>query len=130
MRALSVQQPWAWAILAGHKPVENRSWRTNYRGTLVIHAAQGKRSDASGRDHIAGLGKMVPAELARGVILGTVELVDCLSTSEALERFGPDWVDGPWCWVLEKPRLLREPIPCRGKLSLFTVADLAEELFA
>ena len=41
MKALSIQQPWAWAIVNGFKPVENRTWRTNYTGPLLIHA--GKR---------------------------------------------------------------------------------------
>lgn len=33
-RVLSIQQPWAWAIAAGHKRVENRSWSTRYRGVV------------------------------------------------------------------------------------------------
>jgi ASCH domain len=33
--ALSVRQPWAWAIVSGYKDVENRSWPTNYRGTYL-----------------------------------------------------------------------------------------------
>lgn len=37
---LSVQQPWAWAILAGRKPVENRTWLTRHRGLLAIHASR------------------------------------------------------------------------------------------
>jgi ASCH domain len=40
MKALSVRQPWAWLIIAGHKDVENRSWTTTYRGPLLIHAAR------------------------------------------------------------------------------------------
>jgi hypothetical protein len=39
MKALTVRQPWAWAIARGHKPIENRSWTTSYRGPLAIHAA-------------------------------------------------------------------------------------------
>lgn len=35
MKALSVQQPWAWAIFNG-KPVENRTWPTGYRGQLGV----------------------------------------------------------------------------------------------
>jgi hypothetical protein len=46
--ALSVRQPWAWAIVSGYKDVENRSWPTNYRGTLFIHA--GQRLDRAGLD--------------------------------------------------------------------------------
>jgi hypothetical protein len=40
MRAITVRNPWAWAIAAGFKPVENRSQNANYRGPLAIHAGQ------------------------------------------------------------------------------------------
>ncbi|HHY88739.1 MAG TPA: ASCH domain-containing protein, partial [Chloroflexi bacterium] len=43
MKALSVRQPWAWLIAQGYKTVENRTWATNYRGPLLIHA--GKKPD-------------------------------------------------------------------------------------
>ena len=39
MKALTVQQPFASLICQGIKDVENRSWRTNFRGTIYIHAA-------------------------------------------------------------------------------------------
>lgn len=40
MRALTVQQPWAWAIVYGGKDVENRTRNIAgaYRGPLAIHA--------------------------------------------------------------------------------------------
>lgn len=41
MKALSLRQPWAWAILHAGKRVENRCWKTLFRGTFLIHAAQG-----------------------------------------------------------------------------------------
>lgn len=41
MKALTVRQPWAWAIAAGVKTVENRTRGTLHRGPLAIHAGQG-----------------------------------------------------------------------------------------
>jgi len=38
-RALSIRQPWAYAILHLGKDIENRPWRTNFRGPLLIHAS-------------------------------------------------------------------------------------------
>jgi hypothetical protein len=38
MRTLSIRQPWAWLIVNGHKPVENRDWATSFRGPVLIHA--------------------------------------------------------------------------------------------
>jgi hypothetical protein len=54
MRALTVRQPWAWAIFHG-KPVENRSWATKYRGDLLIHAR--KQFDLAG--YFNGLYRLV-----------------------------------------------------------------------
>lgn len=41
MKALSIRQPWAWAIVNAGKRVENRTWETRYRGPILIHAAKG-----------------------------------------------------------------------------------------
>ncbi len=46
MKALSIRQPWAWLIANGYKDIENRSWRTNFRGEFLIHA--GKKFDSAG----------------------------------------------------------------------------------
>ena len=40
MKAISIRQPFASLIVAGVKDIENRSWPTNYRGPVLIHAAQ------------------------------------------------------------------------------------------
>lgn len=40
MKALSIRQPWAWAILNADKDIENRDWRTNFRGRIAVHAAK------------------------------------------------------------------------------------------
>lgn len=45
MRAITVQQPWAWAIAERHKPIENRGQNVTYRGEVAIHAGL-KLSDA------------------------------------------------------------------------------------
>lgn len=43
-RGLTVVEPWAWAIAAGHKSVENRTWSTPFRGRFAIHSSAGRRS--------------------------------------------------------------------------------------
>jgi hypothetical protein len=50
-RGISINEPWAWAIVAGPdpaagrgwKPIENRTWPTAYRGPVAIHASTAKR---------------------------------------------------------------------------------------
>lgn len=117
MKALSIRQPWAWAIMSGQKTIENRTWRTTYRGALLIHA--GRTFDRDGLDHL----RDVPELLQLGALLGTVRLVDCLPIRDAPKI---DHAHGPWCWILESPHAFAAPILYRGQLGLFDV-DLAIE---
>jgi hypothetical protein len=50
-------------------------------------------------------------------IIGVCEIVDCIRLEDLaeLDRFA----EGPWCWVLDRARLLDEPIACPGRLSLW-----------
>ena len=43
MKAISIKQPWASLIAHGIKDIENRTWRTNYRGRVLIHAGASKK---------------------------------------------------------------------------------------
>ena len=120
MKVLSVRQPYAWAILHAGKLTENRSWRTTYRGPLLIHASM--RPDPDGRAFIARLGIDVPEDLPAGVILGSVRLVDVVDDS-----------DSPWAepgqrhWQLEDPQPWPVPVVAKGDLGLwdFETAEAA-----
>jgi hypothetical protein len=110
--ALSVRRPWAWAIVSGYKDVENRSWPTDYRGTLLIHA--GQRVDRAGLDRLDLLGHAYPEDLTVGALVGTVEVVDCIPDSDS------EWAEpGAWHWVLSRPTEFKTPIACLGRLKLF-----------
>jgi len=118
MKVLSVRQPWAWLIMQAGKDIENRSWATNYRGPLAIHAA--RRYDDMPSVHTAlrrmcraGVTVPEPDELTYGAIIGVVDLVDCVQGIKSPWAF-----KGHWHWVLENPRPV-EPIPLRGQLGLF-----------
>lgn len=81
VKAISVRQPWAWAIVHGGKDVENRIWRPNYRGPLLIHASSNMtRLDyevgATFCRREAGLLVPEPGELERGGIVGAARAVD------------------------------------------------------
>jgi ASCH domain-containing protein len=114
---LSIMQPWAWAIVHGYKPVENRSWRSHHRGRLLIHA--GKQIDADGFDIIARLlpdGIALPPKdmLPRGGVVGEARMTDCVT-------FHPSpWFFGRYGFVFTDAAPL--PLyPCRGNLGFFQV---------
>jgi hypothetical protein len=39
LKILSIRHPWAYLIANGDKDIENRMWRTKYRGPFLIHAS-------------------------------------------------------------------------------------------
>lgn len=141
MIALSVRQPWAWLIVrpdltdavrraaafeSGEiKDIENRCWPTRLRGRILVHAAKGMTRDEyeDGTDPLFAFGGPVielPArhELQRGGIVGSVEIVDCVTASDSL------WFRGTFGFVLRdaKPLPFR---PYRGQLGFFDVPEVA-----
>jgi hypothetical protein len=110
MKALSVQQPWAWAIVHGGKDIENRTWKTHQRGIVAMHASGKVPRNAK----LPRRSKMPQSdELLCGAILGVVEIMDVVSSHRS------KWFEGPWGFVLANPRPLARPIPCKGKLGLW-----------
>ena len=98
MKALSIKQPWAWAILHAGKDVENRTWATTMRGGILVHASKGV--DESGFSFIRKLGVLnipAPNQLPTGGIVGYVEITDCVEAN-----CGP-WFQGPFGLVLKNP---------------------------
>jgi hypothetical protein len=132
MRCMSILQPWSGTILSGTKLVENRSWHRFFPEPFdcLIHA--GKRYDTEAEDFIRdvclGLGVSPPdfdrCRRERGAILGVARFVECTRPMLVPIRQLP-WAFGPWCFVLERPRIFAEPIPYRGELGFFDVPDEA-----
>lgn len=119
VKALTIKQPWAWAIAAGIKRVENRSWRTNYRGWLAIHAAVRRGYATAGRRMLEELGHAVPKrdELIYSAIVAVARVADCVPASDLSDD---PLAFGPWCWVLDDLQRLETPFACPGRLSLWT----------
>lgn len=122
--ALSVRQPWAWAIIdpVARKDIENRSWQAvnhglRQRGRIAVHASKGMTRDEyeDACEWIAKVcGVTVPpaASLDRGGIIGSVEVIDVVSESAS------PWFMGP------RGLVLRDPQPCafvaaKGALGYF-----------
>ncbi len=122
MKTITIRQPHVAAIFAGLKRYETRSWRTIVRGEVAIHA--GSRLDSKRCRFIetmedwGALDVKGRDELTRGAIIGMVEIVDCIPTSEVPsgERDWGDFSEGRWAWVLKNPRTFKTPIPAAGRL--------------
>jgi hypothetical protein len=126
--ALSIRQPWAWAIIHAGKDIENRTWQAvNYglkrRGRIAIHASKGlgKQEYEDARDFIneclaasPDFGLRCPAavDLLRGGIIGSVDIVNVVTESDSM------WFMGPRGLVLRNP-LPCEFVPSVGSLGYF-----------
>lgn len=112
MKALSIQQPWAWLIIHGGKNVENRTWSTTFRGRFLIHAA--KKFDHVAFQRLCAGGEKLPAKesFLRGGIVGSVELVD------VVKSFRSKWFYGPYGFMLRDPRAVPF-VPMNGRLGFF-----------
>ena len=100
MKALSIQQPWAWLIVNGYKDVENRTWRTKFRGKFLVHAS--KRYDKEGEAWVRKNFPKIPLpakdELPMGGFVGIAYMKDCVSCSKSR------WFSGPIGFTLERAR--------------------------
>lgn len=127
MLALSIRQPWAWLILHAGKDIENRTWQTKVRGRVLIHASKGMTVSEHNNAflfayRILGGDRMTeapfPDQLGRGGIVGSVEIVDCVTASAS-----PWWM-GPVGFVLRDPRPLPF-MPYKGRLGFFDVPEIS-----
>jgi len=146
---LSLTQPWATLVAIGQKKIETRSWGTKYRGLIAIHASKG--FPASARvlcsPHISGAanpfykplfdaGYPFTTYLPLGAIIAVATVLDVGQIYRLHEEtritgqeftvqgdelaFG-DYTPGRYGWVLTNVHALKEPVPCRGALSLWPV---------
>lgn len=124
MIALSIRQPWASLILKAGKDIENRCWPTKFRGRILIHAAKGgtraELEDALDfAEYASGTRYTVDLKtIHRGGIIGSVEIVDCVSASDS------PWFVGEFGFVLRDPQPLPFT-PWKGQLGFFDVPQSA-----
>lgn len=123
MKALTVKQPWANAIIRLGKDVENRSRPTSYRGPLFIHA--GLTYSQEGIDFLRARGQW-PTEGANvtGKVIGTVGVVDCHHADDCYDgvEHCSEWaMPDNYHWVLTKPKPLEHPFPAKGKLGIWNI---------
>ena len=135
MKALSIRQPWASLIIHGFKDIENRPWRTKFRGKFLIHAAL-KQDMEMKRNldlYLHGIGEPgsflnpenrriqemadawpdIALKMCVGGIVGEAEIVDCVTESSS------PWFQGKFGFVLKNARPLPFQ-PCKGRLGFFT----------
>lgn len=143
MKAITLLQPYASAVACGLKQFETRSWGTEYRGEIAIHAGKSKEMlefDACSPEQ---LGVESFEDLPFGAIVATAELINCIEMPDYLNieevkdgmvglqvgkstiflssteiKLG-DYRGGRFAWQLVNVKKLDEPIFVRGKQRLW-----------
>ena len=119
MKALSIQQPWTWAILHG-KSVENRTWPTRFTGPIFLHA--GKTFDHEGYHWLLNHRDLFDVDIPHrdcfqtGGIVGKSRIIDCVDYHPSPFFFGP------WGFVLTNSVPVNF-VPLRGQLGFFDVPE-------
>lgn len=112
MLTISIQQPWAWAIISLGKDVENRDWPTSIRGRILIHT--GKKLDIEGVHFLRSLGHLIPHNLPTGGIVGSTVITSCVT------HYNSTWFYGKYGFILSDTVALPF-FPYPGRLGFFNV---------
>ena len=122
MKVLTIRNPWASLIVNEYKKYEFRSWKTNYRGKILIHSSANLEKNMLDRFSCYNL------DYINGAIIGEAEIVDCIlvdkELNEKLRNINPlvyarsNHVE-TYGWKLENVKKFDKPIPYKGKLGLW-----------
>ena len=116
MKVISIRQPWAWLIVAGLKDIENRDWRTHFRGQVLIHAGKYIPYENEVSEIEKEFNVTLPKEFEVGGIIGSAEIVDCVTAHES------QWFFGRFGFVLRNAKPC-DFFPCTGKLGFFNAPE-------
>ena len=130
MKCLSLIQPWATLIAIEAKKIETRSWKTNYRGIIYIHAS--KRTDKKVLNKDVFSLTLGDTPLPNGEIIASCKLVDCIKMDEnfinKVKQMGYEYEFGEYTigrygWILEDVELLDTPIKTNGHLGIWNYEE-------
>ncbi len=132
MRVLSIIEPWASLIKEKIKYIETRSWKTNYRGELYIHASKKKLTKKESIRLEEQLKLLDNTDFKYGHIIAKCKLVDCVYMDEdfikevkkkPIEYLCGDYKIGRYAWILEDIEILENPIEVKGMLGIWRYND-------
>ena len=121
MKVITLKQPWATLVAEGIKKYEFRSWKTNYRGKLLIHAGVG--IDKKEMDRFKDLNLEYPSKR----IVAEAEIEDCLELDDKLNNeiitenniaYGLKYRTG-YAWKLKNIKKINSNEILNGQLGLW-----------
>ena len=122
MKVLTIREPWASLIVNGYKKYEFRSWKTNYRGKILIHTSSIIDKDMLDRFKDYNL------DYVTGAIIGEAEIVDCILIDKDFNDklrsdnpvvYGNSNHVETYAWKLDNVKKYDKVIYTKGKLGLW-----------
>lgn len=151
MKAITLWQPWASLMAVGAKTVETRTWATLHRGTLAIHAAarepvwvrekwmEDRELLRIFRMWFSGPPLVAFKRLPRGAVLAECKLFHVCPTDIFVQSMlrGPGWAErlmgdyspGRYAWLTQYMVQLPEPVPYKGRQSLWNLPAPGGRIF-
>lgn len=142
MKVISLTEPYATLIKEDKKRIETRSWKTDYRGELYIHASITKIPKEWMSDK--ELMSLVDVPLNFGHIICKCNIVDCVYMTEYYveqmkknnhqEYICGKYKEGRYAWILDNITPLEIPIKAKGQLNIwnyyneFEIMDLMQDI--
>ena len=132
MRVLSLQEPWARLVKEEVKQIETRSWKTNYRGELYIHASKKVLTKKEHNVYAVQLALLKEPITNYGCIIARCTLEDCILMTEEFiseiknnksEYLCGEYQVGRYAWILKDIKPLKKPIPAKGSLGIWNYND-------
>ena len=80
MKTITLKQPWASLVASGLKKYEFRSWKTNYRGDILIHAGKGVDKEALEKY------KNLNLDYPSSTIMAIVTIEDCIELTATINK--------------------------------------------
>lgn len=123
MKVISIKEPFATLIKENIKTIETRSWKTNYRGEIYIHAS--KTNHKNLKPELNNLTKNL--KMNNGNIIAKANLIDCLYIDKNFlkkiknnktEYLCGEYKEGRYAWILKDIEQI-PPIPAKGKLNIW-----------
>lgn len=122
MKVLSIREPWASLIIEGYKEYEFRSWKTKYKGKILIHASLSmeKTNLKKFKDY--------NINIKPGYIIGEAILEECIEVTDDFEKelykkdkivYAKSEHKRVYAWKLSNVKKYDEPIRAKGKLGLW-----------
>lgn len=126
MKAITIHQPWADLIAGGVKTIETRTWPTQFRGVLAIHAGKAnaetpKRQDAETQNEFwcdSGYRRV-----EYGAVVAVARMYDCRRLTAADEPAACCECAGKFGFFLRDIMRLRHPMKLRGQQGLWEINE-------